>query len=50
MISHGGSVLGGQASLLIFPDEDMVVAVMMNASGDVSGLARDIARFFRDPR
>ena len=50
MISHGGSVLGGQASLMIFPDEDLVVAVMMNGSGDVSGLATDIARFFRDTR
>ncbi|HEX6308333.1 MAG TPA: serine hydrolase domain-containing protein [Longimicrobiales bacterium] len=50
LISHGGSVLGGRASLMIFPDEDMVVAVMTNAGGDVSGLARDIARFFRDPR
>src|SRR5688572_12685063 len=50
MISHGGSVLGGQASLLILPAEDLVVAVMMNGSGDVSGLARDIARFFRDTR
>jgi CubicO group peptidase (beta-lactamase class C family) len=50
MIGHGGSVLGGQASLMIFPGEDMVVAVMMNASGDVSGLARQIAGIFRDPR
>lgn len=50
MIGHGGSVLGGQASLMIFPDEDMVVAVMTNASGNVSGLAREIAGFFRDPR
>ena len=49
-ISHGGTVLGGQASLMIFPDEDLVVAVMMNGSGDVSGLATDIARFFRDMR
>jgi serine beta-lactamase-like protein LACTB, mitochondrial len=50
MIGHGGSVLGGQAMLMIFPDEDMVVAVMTNASGDVSGFAREIAGFFRDPR
>lgn len=50
MISHGGSVLGGQAALMILPDEDLVVAVMMNGSGDVSGLATDIARFFRDTR
>jgi hypothetical protein len=35
---------------MILPDEDLVVAVMMNGSGDVSGLARDIARFFRDTR
>ena len=49
-IGHGGSVLGGQASLMIFPEEDMVVAVMTNASGDVSGLARQVAGFFRDPR
>jgi CubicO group peptidase (beta-lactamase class C family) len=50
MISHGGSVLGGQASLMILPGEDLVVAVMMNGSGDVSRLATDIARFFRDTR
>jgi CubicO group peptidase (beta-lactamase class C family) len=50
MIGHGGSVLGGQASLMIFPDEDMVVAVMTNASADVSGFARDVAGIFRDPR
>ena len=49
-IGHGGSVLGGEASLLILPDEDIVVAVMINARGDVSDLARDVARFFRDPR
>jgi CubicO group peptidase (beta-lactamase class C family) len=48
MIGHGGSVLGGQASLMIFPDEDMVVAVMTNASADVSGFARDVAGIFRD--
>ena len=50
VISHGGSVLGGQASLMILPDDDLVVAVMINGSGDVAGLARDIARFFRDTR
>jgi len=50
MIGHGGSVLGGQASLMIFPDEDMVVAAMINSSGDVSEIARNVARFFRDPK
>lgn len=49
MIGHGGSVLGGRASLMIFPDEDMVVAVMTNASGDVSDIASDIAGMFRGP-
>ena len=47
LISHGGAVLGGQAALMILPDLDLVVAVMMNGTGDPSGLATDIARFFR---
>lgn len=50
MIGHGGSVLGGMASLMILPDEDMIVAVMTNASADVSGFAREIAALFRDTR
>jgi CubicO group peptidase (beta-lactamase class C family) len=50
MIGHGGAVLGGRASLMIFPDEDMVVAVMTNADGDVSRIAREVAGIFRDPR
>lgn len=53
MIGHGGSVLGGEASLMIFPDENMVVAVMSNANGggwDVSRIARGVAGVFRDPR
>lgn len=49
-IGHGGSVLGGQASLMIFPDEDMIVAVMTNSSADISDIATEIAGFFRDPR
>jgi CubicO group peptidase (beta-lactamase class C family) len=50
MIRHGGSVIGGQAALLILPNEDLVVSVMTNGSGDPSGLATAIARFFRDSR
>jgi CubicO group peptidase (beta-lactamase class C family) len=50
MIGHGGAVLGGLASLMIFPDEDMVVAVMTNASGNVAGFTTAIAGIFRDPR
>lgn len=49
MIGHGGSVLGGRAILMILPEQDMVVAVMTNADGDVSGLARRIGGVFRDP-
>jgi len=48
-VSHGGSVLGGRASLMIFPEEDMVVVAMTNSSGNVEALARRIAAFFRDP-
>lgn len=47
-IAHGGAVLGGQASLIIFPDEDMVVAAMTNTSADVAALGRQIATYFRD--
>jgi CubicO group peptidase (beta-lactamase class C family) len=47
MITHGGAVIGGMAALLILPELDLVVATMVNGSGDVSGLATDIARFFR---
>ncbi len=48
MIWHGGSVLGGTAVLRIYPGEDMVVVVMTNASGDVTGLTNRIAAYFRD--
>jgi CubicO group peptidase (beta-lactamase class C family) len=50
MISHGGSVIGGQAALIILPGEDLVIAVMTNGNGNPSDLATDIARFFRDAR
>ena len=50
MIGHGGSVPGGQGYIAIFPDENMVVAVMTNSSADVSGFAREIAGIFRAPR
>ena len=50
MIGHGGAVFGGRAYLMILPDENMVVATMTNADGNVEGLARQIAAFFRDPR
>ena len=48
MIGHGGAVLGGGASLMIFPEEDMVVATMTNTSADVAGLTGELAAIFRD--
>ena len=48
MIGHGGSVLGGRASLMIFPEEDMVVATMTNARADVASLTGQLAAIFRD--
>jgi hypothetical protein len=48
MVSHGGSVIGGRAALLILPEEDMVVVTMTNTSVDVTSLARRLAAFFRD--
>jgi serine beta-lactamase-like protein LACTB len=48
VITHGGSVIGGRASLFIIPEEDMVVVAMTNTSSSVDYLARRLATFFRD--
>ena len=48
MIGHGGSVPGGRAALMIFPEQRMVVATMTNTSANVNGLARQLAGIFRD--
>lgn len=47
VIGHGGAVLGGRAYLMIVPEEDLVISVMTNATGNVQDLARVIAGFFR---
>jgi len=47
IIGHGGAVLGGRAYLMIVPEEDLIVSVMTNATGDIENLARVIAGFFR---
>jgi len=47
-VSHGGSVVGGRARLMILPEEDMVIAVMTNTSADVYYLARRVATLFRE--
>ena len=49
MITHGGRVLGGTATLIIFPEEDMVVVAMTNSDAGAGGLARRLAALFRDP-
>jgi len=46
-IQHGGAVIGGRASLMIFPESDMVVASMTNASLDIASLSRMVATHFR---
>lgn len=51
-VGHGGSTLGGRASLLILPEIRMVVATMTNATGarvNMSALSGYVASFFRSP-
>jgi CubicO group peptidase (beta-lactamase class C family) len=47
-ITHGGSVIGGRARLMILPDRDMVVVTMTNTSADVFYLSRWVAALFRE--
>jgi CubicO group peptidase (beta-lactamase class C family) len=51
-IGHDGDVLGGVASsLLILPEQKIVVAVVSNTSyGDTPGIATKIAETFAQPR
>ncbi len=46
-VGHGGAVMGGVASLLILPDQDMVVVAMTNSRANISQIARELAGFFR---
>ena len=46
-VGHGGAVLGGVASLLILPEQDMVVVAMTNSRANISQIARQLAGFFR---
>jgi CubicO group peptidase (beta-lactamase class C family) len=51
-VGHGGSTLGGRASLLILPETGMVVAAMTNARGariNMSALSGFVASYFRSP-
>lgn len=47
MMGHGGSSVGGKASMMVFPDQRMVVAVTTNVSGaDVASIAARLAQLF----
>ena len=51
-VGHGGSTLGGRASLLILPESGMVVSTMTNARGarvNMGTLSGYVASFFRNP-
>lgn len=47
MIGHGGRSIGGTASLMIFPEQRLVVSVMVNVTGAVPApVAVGVARLF----
>lgn len=51
-VGHGGSTLGGRASLLVFPESGLVVATMTNVRGqnvNMQRLSGYVASFFRLP-
>src|SRR5688500_12735636 len=50
VISHGGSVLGGQASLMILTGADLVIVVILHGSELGAHLATDVALCLRDTR
>lgn len=49
MISHGGGSVGGTAYLLIYPDDDLIVAVLVNSDSTFVGATPTIAEFFLTP-
>jgi CubicO group peptidase (beta-lactamase class C family) len=51
IVYHGGSSIGGRAMLLLFPEEDVVVALLSNASAPMTlSAAWSIAEPFLSPR
>jgi CubicO group peptidase (beta-lactamase class C family) len=48
VVSHGGGSVGGTAMLLIYPDQDMVVALLVNSDSTFVGATQHIARMFLD--
>ena len=47
-ICHGGGANGGCAHLLVLPQQELVVAVLMNLQQAKPTISRDIAEFFKD--
>ncbi len=49
MISHGGGSVGGTAYLLMYPDNDLIVAVLVNSDSTFVGATYTIAELFLTP-
>ena len=45
-ISHGGGSVGGTAYLIIYPDQDLIVAVLVNSDSTFVGATPTIAEMF----
>ncbi len=48
-ISHGGGSVGGTAFLLLYPNHDLIVAVLVNSDSTFVGATATIAEFFLGP-
>jgi CubicO group peptidase (beta-lactamase class C family) len=48
-VSHGGGSVGGTAYLLIYPDNDLIVAVLVNSDSTFVGATGTIAELFLTP-
>jgi len=49
-VRHSGGAMGGTANLVIFPEERLVVALLVNSDESFVGRAPDIAEVFLDER
>jgi CubicO group peptidase (beta-lactamase class C family) len=49
MVSHGGGSVGGTAYLLLYPDAELIVAVLVNSDWTFVGATPTIAEFFLAP-
>jgi len=46
VVSHSGGSVGGTAMLMIYPDQDLVIAVLVNSDSTFIGATSTIARMF----